>query len=40
MSKERTPVNLRKGIKIDAETRKLYEQRDRRPRSGLDTRAT
>jgi len=29
MSKERTPVNLRKGIKIDAKTRELYEQRDR-----------
>lgn len=32
MSKERTPVNLRKGIRIDAQTRELYEQRDR----GLD----
>ena len=29
MSKERTPVNLREGIKIDAKTRELYEQRDR-----------
>jgi len=29
MSRERTPISLRKGIKISAETRKLYEERDR-----------
>ena len=29
MSRERTPVNLRKGIKITDEIRQLYEQRDR-----------
>ncbi len=31
MSKERTPVKLRKGIKIDQETRELYEKRARHP---------
>lgn len=30
MSKERTPINSRKGVKIDAEARALYEKRDRR----------
>jgi uncharacterized protein (DUF4415 family) len=30
MSKERTPISSRKGIKIDAEARALYEKRDRR----------
>lgn len=30
MNRERTPVNLRKGIKIDRKTRELYEKRDRR----------
>jgi uncharacterized protein (DUF4415 family) len=29
MSRERTPINLRKGIKISPETRRLYEKRDR-----------
>jgi uncharacterized protein (DUF4415 family) len=29
MSKVRTPINLRKGIKISRETRQLYKQRDR-----------
>jgi uncharacterized protein (DUF4415 family) len=29
MSRERTPISLRKGVKISAETRALYEQRDR-----------
>ena len=29
MSRVRTPINLRKGIKISDETRRLYEQRDR-----------
>ncbi len=29
MSRERTPVSLRKGIKITDEIRALYEQRDR-----------
>jgi uncharacterized protein (DUF4415 family) len=29
MSKERTTVSLRKGIKIDQTTRDLYEERDR-----------
>jgi uncharacterized protein (DUF4415 family) len=32
MSRERTPINLRKGIKISRETRRLYTERDR----GLD----
>jgi uncharacterized protein (DUF4415 family) len=32
MSRERTPINLRKGIKISRKTRELYEKRDR----GLD----
>ena len=32
MSRERTPINLRKGIKISRETRRLYTKRDR----GLD----
>jgi uncharacterized protein (DUF4415 family) len=32
MSKVRTPINSRKGIKISDETRELYEKRDR----GLD----
>jgi uncharacterized protein (DUF4415 family) len=30
MSIERTPINLRKGIKISPETRELYEKRDRK----------
>jgi uncharacterized protein (DUF4415 family) len=30
MSRERTPVNLRKGIRITDEIRELYEKRDRR----------
>src|SRR5215471_7994850 len=29
MSKQRTPINLRKGIKISPETRRLYDERDR-----------
>ena len=29
MSKARTPISLRKGIKISPETYELYEQRDR-----------
>jgi uncharacterized protein (DUF4415 family) len=29
MSRERTPVSSRKGIKIDDETRRAYEQRDK-----------
>src|SRR5438477_10689477 len=29
MSRQRTPINLRKGIKISEETRRLYEERDR-----------
>ena len=29
MSKQRTPINLRKGIKISRATRRLYEERDR-----------
>ena len=29
MSRQRTPINLRKGIKISRETRKLYDGRDR-----------
>ena len=29
MSKVRTPINLRKGIKISDKTRRLWEQRDR-----------
>jgi uncharacterized protein (DUF4415 family) len=29
MSKERTPINLRKGIKISRETREVYQNRDR-----------
>ncbi len=32
MSKERTPVSLRKGLKISPQSRELYEKRDR----GLD----
>ena len=32
MSRERTPINLRKGIKISRETRRLYIEQDR----GLD----
>jgi uncharacterized protein (DUF4415 family) len=32
MSKERTPISLRKGIKVTPEVRELYETRDR----GLD----
>jgi uncharacterized protein (DUF4415 family) len=38
MSRERTPVSSRKGIKIDAETRALYESRDRALDSDPDTR--
>jgi len=38
MSKERTPVSSRKGIKIDAETRALYEARDRALDSDPETR--
>jgi uncharacterized protein (DUF4415 family) len=30
MSKEPTPISSRRGIKIDAEARALYEKRDRR----------
>ena len=30
MSRERTPVNLRKGIKITDEIRKAYQRRDKR----------
>jgi uncharacterized protein (DUF4415 family) len=30
MSRARTPINLRKGIKISEETHRLYEERDRR----------
>jgi uncharacterized protein (DUF4415 family) len=29
MSRERTPISLRKGIKISAEIRRLYEKRNR-----------
>jgi uncharacterized protein (DUF4415 family) len=29
MSRQRTPINLRKGIKISRETREFYEKRDR-----------
>ena len=29
MSRQRTPINLRKGIKISPETRRLYDERDR-----------
>ena len=29
MSRQRTPINLRKGIKISDETRRAYEERDR-----------
>jgi hypothetical protein len=29
MSRQRTPINSRKGIKIDDKLRKLYEERDR-----------
>jgi uncharacterized protein (DUF4415 family) len=29
MSKQRTPINLRKGIKISRATRRLHEERDR-----------
>jgi uncharacterized protein (DUF4415 family) len=29
MSRERTPINSRKGIKISKEARRLYEERDR-----------
>jgi uncharacterized protein (DUF4415 family) len=39
MSRERTPVNSRKGLKIDDETRKLYEQRDRSLDNDPDARA-
>jgi hypothetical protein len=30
MSRQRTPVKLRKGIKISDEARRLYQQRDQR----------
>jgi uncharacterized protein (DUF4415 family) len=36
MSRVRTPTNLRKGIKISDETRRLYEQRDRSLDNGPD----
>ena len=29
MSRQRTPISLRKGIKISPETRRLYDERDR-----------
>ena len=38
MSKERTPVSSRKGIKISLETREAYERRDKRLDSDPDTR--
>jgi len=38
MSRERTPVNLRKGIKITDEIREAYERRDKRLDNDPDSR--
>lgn len=38
MSRKRTPVNLRKGIKITDESREAYERRDKRLDRDPDTR--
>jgi uncharacterized protein (DUF4415 family) len=39
MSKERTPISLRKGIKISPKTQELYEKRDRSPDADPETRS-